>query len=758
MKSRIGMGALLLVMLSRVVAGTIEVPDRDPDARARGELPPQMRVVETVAPWLRKTQHNDVVYFLYSFPGRVARYSLTSSSWLSDIPLSAVPRGIAVSAAGIFVNQNTKVSRFSLDGSAETVLTVPWSNADDIAIIGDYLLTSRKNPDQVIQSVRLSTMTQVAVYSGVGGYNTPIRMSVAAQAGVIFGWQVGVSPSDILRIPLQANGTFGPLLSSPYHGTYPAGTVTYTEPAGTVVIDDSGIAFSGTDLLFRSGSGGPVNDVVFAGTNRYVLHDRSVARLDANFRELGSVDLSTVGNAIAVANNNVYVFREDSPPSAVEIIPISAFSNLQTGQAPDPLTVPFIADYADLADDGMLYLFNRAQRVVHRFSVPLWRYLPSVALPNNPTFAAVDRAGSRVYIAYDDGRLGVIPAGATQEQFLAYGPVGASGLGALDGIAMTSDTTGAWASHRFYNSAGTETDWREWNYFSREYSWSRATRRLYFFRDDTSPNDIHFEEISLAGVRTADGESPFHGEVIAQTPIRPNPNGSQVYIGSGQVFDALSLNIIGTLPLPPLDAAWMGSSLYTLAEGSQSALKRLIRWNFNNTIASEGVLAAEQARAFVWGAQVITVARVNGTTRIQRWPGLLSGTNLVVTLVTQPQPVAPGAPLTFSVSVTNMGLQPVAGAALNVLLSYPVDLLTWACQGPQGAFNCGSPTGLSTAFGLAPGQTVQATAFGNMPTVSPRSIQVNATISTVPSDLDPSDNAALGTIELDDLLLRNGFE
>ena len=58
---------------------------------------------------------------------------------------------------------------------------------------------------------------------------------------------------------------------------------------------------------------------------------------------------------------------------------------------------------------------------------------------------------------------------------------------------------------------------------------------------------------------------------------------------------------------------------------------------------------------------------------------------------------------------------------------------------------------------LAPGETLRATAFGNMPTAAPASIDIVATASGVAGDVDPSDNVATGTIGFQDAIFGNGF-
>lgn len=69
--------------------------------------------------------------------------------------------------------------------------------------------------------------------------------------------------------------------------------------------------------------------------------------------------------------------------------------------------------------------------------------------------------------------------------------------------------------------------------FARVWTWDPALRRLYFFRDSQSPNDLHYEVISPEGSIAATGESPYHGEFSAVPPIGVNTDGEGVLLGTG---------------------------------------------------------------------------------------------------------------------------------------------------------------------------------------------------------------------------------
>lgn len=152
---------------------------------------------------------------------------------------------------------------------------------------------------------------------------------------------------------------------------------------------------------------------------------------------------------------------------------------------------------------------------------------------------------------------------------------------------------------------------------------------MYFFRDGTSPNDLHFEQIGATGTITSAGESPYHGEVLTTLPIRPNPNGSAVFLGSGQIYDGINLNLLGQFPLPPKDITWLGTTAYTL-HADPAGNTRLIRWSQNNTILAETTIVGSPIRIITNRTKLITVVLQNARTSVQTWNADLSNAGRIL--------------------------------------------------------------------------------------------------------------------------------
>jgi uncharacterized repeat protein (TIGR01451 family) len=112
----------------------------------------------------------------------------------------------------------------------------------------------------------------------------------------------------------------------------------------------------------------------------------------------------------------------------------------------------------------------------------------------------------------------------------------------------------------------------------------------------------------------------------------------------------------------------------------------------------------------------------------------------------------PGAPITYTVIVTNNGPEPVTGAMVNDPLPAKITGVTWTCTA-LGSANCGTPGGtgsLSAAATLPTGDSVIFTITGTI-VPSATGILTNTASVTVPAgyiDTVPNNNSATDTTTL----------
>ncbi len=173
------------------------------------------------------------------------------------------------------------------------------------------------------------------------------------------------------------------------------------------------------------------------------------------------------------------------------------------------------------------------------------------------------------------------------------------------------DPSGAWASHHTFLADGTRVSSVEWNHSSRAFAWSAVHERLYFFRDGMSPNDLHYEEIDpVTGEIGNGGESPYHGDFAILPPIRVSPDESQVILGSGDVYDALSLLVVRSLPHRFVDAVWTEDALVTIHE--ENGRTQVEQWNRDFELVAFEFLDGVPLSIFAWNGAFSIATLVAG--------------------------------------------------------------------------------------------------------------------------------------------------
>lgn len=220
-------------------------------------------------------------------------------------------------------------------------------------------------------------------------------------------------------------------------------------------------------------------------------------------------------------------------------------------------TMPnFIPDETLVGMDGTVHLVSFANATVYRWSPASNSFINPIHVGRNngfaqtvPTKAAISHAHGRLYFAYETGEITYIDLdGTSSEQPFFQLPQQVGGIQAVGAFVLAQDNSGAWATHYIIDENGVLTDSEDWNYYSTHYAWNALKQRVYFFRSDTSPNNIHYEVINqTSGLITGSGESPYHGDYSIQGPILISANGERVILGSGDIYDAEDLRWLGNV-------------------------------------------------------------------------------------------------------------------------------------------------------------------------------------------------------------------
>lgn len=255
-------------------------------------------------------------------------------------------------------------------------------------------------------------------------------------------------------------------------------------------------------------------------------------------------------------------------------------------------TVPnFTPEKIVFDDSGNIYLLSQENNKIYQWSSATSYYSNPIAIGSlieTSNVAATEltysSAHNRIYIGYQNGVITFVDlTQGISEQYFASVAMSVGGLAAVGDYLLAQDNSGAWNTHYILNQEGDITDSEDWNRYSLTYAWNETYSRVFFLRDSTSPNDLHYETIDQnIGAITEEGESPYHSSRGIRHPIRISPDDSKVMLGSGNIFDAQTLTLIGDLAggsnnLYFKDHQWLSNEIVTLEENEE--LSRLKIWS-----------------------------------------------------------------------------------------------------------------------------------------------------------------------------------
>jgi len=371
------------------------------------------------------------------------------------------------------------------------------------------------------------------------------------------------------------------------------------------------------------------------------------------------------------------------------------------GQCDYAATMPrFTPERIVAGENGTVYLFSPENRRVYRWSAETESYLNPILVGEDNGFTVksptlMDHSGEhrRLYFGYDSGEITFVSLdGSPVEESFAHTPMPVSGLAAVGNYLLAQDDSGAWESHHIFDMHGALTDSADWNHYSREYAWSPVNSRVYFFRDTTSPNDLHYEEIDQVGGQiVSEGETPYHGAYDMAPPIRVARDGGMVALGAGDIYAADSLVWLGSVG-EFVDALWLESGeLLTIAQGDDS--HRLERRSANLVQVVEAdhypgaIRAVRQA-----GAHIVLVSELDGDLSFRKYTPSDDSDGDGVTNLEDAFPLDPAA----SVDSDNDGYpdfwndgysgeDSTAGLALD---AFPGDSACWLTEHDDGSGQC----------------------------------------------------------------------
>lgn len=494
--------------------------------------------------------------------------------------------------------------------------------------LDEFLVVSSAEELKIISA---NDFTLIDSISGFNARNFVQGMSAAEATMRVYGRSAGASPNYLGVLELNSAGSIVTVDDSPDSRDYPSGSRTFVFADGSSVVDSGGVAFDGESLAFEGSLAGNFIDLAFMGETPIVLRQGEVTAYSSALLPTGSYPVTLAeAQALAVNGEDIFVFGGGGFSYTVETFSSSQFAAPVPGAVVNPDGLVYTPDaYSYDADDNYIYLLSKLHRSIFVWSIHAEQYVDSLPLVGSPEYMAANTQSNTIYLAYANGQINKLglfdgsfspappPPGDQPFAALAYPPLGLSMAG---NYVFACDAAGARESHYTFSPAGDLVSAVDWNYPSREFIWSDANERMYFFRDGTSPNDLLWEIIDpLTGVIGNKQDSPLHSSAGIQPPIRLRPDGQVVVLGSGRVYGGISLVHLLTLPNVVLDITWLYNTMFTIraSAGTGAAVQM---WNASFQGEGEFQVAGDPLRIFGAVDELLVVTSVAGVPQFTRIP------------------------------------------------------------------------------------------------------------------------------------------
>lgn len=704
-------------------------------------------------PWQDQKTVEGVVYFAMPYPTRVERFDMAQEAWLTPIATLDQASAIAVGGGYLVTVEQDLIRRYPL-GGGEPVLLAERPSPAELLLRDDVVIVRHGSwYTGALETLDLGNGNPIDTL--VLGLSVPSGLAMPREQQSLYGITDGSYPGKLVRVDVTTDGLFLGHETGPHADLHPRPERHYVAPDGSSILTSGGQVVDGTSLASGLGSGGPLITAVIEDGFALVLREQALARLDAQFRELGVWQLDQRHDGVAAYGDKAFVFRDDWPghPQVTARV-LTTITPLKPPVPPNPRDRQWLADEIELDQFGIVHLHERARSAVHRFSLEERVFLESLPLTREALHLAVVPETGAVLIANDDGRLGQAERNDRQTHFVAYAPADVRFMAAAGQWIHTDIESGSsFTTHQLFNTDGERLAVLGTQRRALAMRWCPQTRRLYYATAFVSPSSVRWVGYSESGEVLDQGMLPYG----SNEPLRPSADGTRLVGGSGHVLDTQSGALLATLPGPFIDMAWVGSELYTLRlEEDQSVVER---WSQDLDLIKSGVIFGTAQRLLADGDRLIGVAVQNGQTWIYRVSPDLTNPNLSAWLELDQSEFVPGQDVSAEAIFVHGGAGGAVPAEITVnLTEQAFTTYSWHCEDSSGPFDCGQDGDLIESLTLMPGDWVSAELSGTLAPDWRGTITLRAEVLPATPDFDTTDNVDEHVLNLADVVFSDRFD
>ena len=217
---------------------------------------------------------------------------------------------------------------------------------------------------------------------------------------------------------------------------------------------------------------------------------------------------------------------------------------------------------------GRLVILSKFYRSLFVWSPSTGGYVQTIPLQGSPQAISYSSTLNRVYLGYGDGRITKIDLGSTTaETAFATLSTGLADFFACDGqlYAHSFGDEGNNDDRYLFDAGGALATVAVGGTYPSQLFWNPSDQSLFSFPTMEYDNVISEYPVASGAFGTPkSGPYSFKGVLVFSTPIRFTADGSLVATPDGSIWNAATLAQTGSLGGSFVDAAWVGTSVFTL--------------------------------------------------------------------------------------------------------------------------------------------------------------------------------------------------
>lgn len=305
-----------------------------------------------------------VRYFLFSSPDKIERYDLASASYLSDVTLSDTPSHFSVYGSGAFVSHGAALYRYAFSDSSRQLVYTATSSITGVVVVNNHVAIAIGSTITVLDATSY-TVTATQTYGRAG-----TSYSAIDALNAFYFRSSGVSPADVMRVVISANGNIGTYTDSPAHGDFPATANLTTLPLQQYVVDQTGVVYEGVALNYVGSLQKDINDTSSSAERIVVARPDRLDIFSPDLVLQSSYTPAQEARFIDLRDDDVVAFSVSDLSSTAFTIALTEFAEPQAIPPADPESSLIRVSKTELNhDNGDLYLLDNSNNTVFVYGI-----------------------------------------------------------------------------------------------------------------------------------------------------------------------------------------------------------------------------------------------------------------------------------------------------------------------------------------------------------------------------------------------------